>query len=87
MIVVAGLSNDKDVEKISEIIRKKADKIVLTQAKSERAMDVSTARKYFANALIVKNSKKALEYAKKIANKEDLILAAGSIFMIGEIIP
>ena len=38
------------------------------------------------SAAIVKNSKKALAYAKKIANKRDLIVVTGSIYMVGEII-
>ena len=33
-----------------------------------------------------KNPKNALAYAKKIAGKNDLVVVAGSIYMVGELI-
>jgi len=83
LIVVLGFSKDKDVKAISKII--KADKIILTQANNERAMEIETIKKYFKNKTMITDSKKALEYAKKIAGKKDLILIAGSVYLVGEI--
>ena len=88
LILVMGFSRDKDVKKISNIIEssKKIKKIVLTQAHNERAMPTEKAKKYFKNAISIKNPKKALNYAKKIAKKNDLVLVAGSIYLAGELI-
>ena len=36
---------------------------------------------------IINDSKKALNYARKITGKNDLVVAAGSIYLVGEIIP
>jgi len=45
-----------------------------------------TIKKYFdKNPIIIKNPKKAFEYAKKVAGKKDLVLIAGSIFLVGEL--
>jgi len=89
LILVVGFSKNKDVNKISEIIEiNKIKKIILTQANNERAMAIKEAKQYFKNnknLKMIKDSKKALQYAKKIANKEDLILVAGSIYLIGEV--
>ena len=38
------------------------------------------------NKKIIKKPKKALTYAKKIADKKDLVVVAGSIYMVGEIV-
>ena len=84
LVLVVGFSIKKDIAKISKIII--ADKIILTQADNERAAKIKDFKKYFKNPIIIKNSKKALSYSKKISTKNDLILVAGSIYMIGEII-
>lgn len=89
LILVIGFSRDKDVKKISKIIgsSKKIKRIVLTQAHNEMAMPAEKAMEYFNKKAIIKNnSKNALEYAKKIAEKNDLVLVAGSIYLAGELI-
>ncbi|MBI2651048.1 bifunctional folylpolyglutamate synthase/dihydrofolate synthase [Candidatus Woesearchaeota archaeon] len=86
LIVVAGFSNDKDIKKISEIIKPKAEQIILTKSKSHKAADTSLIKKYFNNPIIIKNPKNALNYAKKTASKKDLVLVTGSIYMIGEVV-
>jgi len=88
LIMILGFSKDKDVYKMSKKINLNADKIILTQANNERAANIEDIKKYFnKKSKIVKNSKKALDYAKKITGKNDLILVAGSIYLIGELNP
>jgi len=84
LIAVLGFSADKDIKSISKTI--KADKIILTQADNERSAKVDKVKKYFNKCIIIKNSKTALNYAKKTAKKDDLILVAGSIYMVGELV-
>jgi len=88
LILVVGFSKEKDVYKMSKIINSnKVKKIILTQADNERAMEVNSIKQYFKNnSKIIKNSKKALKYAKKIRDKNDLILVTGSIYLIGELL-
>lgn len=86
LIIVIGFSKDKDIGKISKIISPLADKIILTKSNNERAAEPIMIKKYFKNSIIIKNPKKALVYAKKIAGKKDLVLVAGSIFLVGEVI-
>ena len=84
LIVVAGFSKDKNIKEISKVL--KADKIILTKAKNEKAYSPNLIKKYFKKPIVIENPAKALEFAKKTAKKEDLILVTGSIYMIGEII-
>ena len=85
LIAVLGFSNDKDIKTISKIIKPKANKIILTKSSNQRASEPETIKKYFKNPVIIKNPKKAFEYAKKVAGKKDLVLIAGSIFLVGEL--
>jgi len=84
LILVVGFSDDKDIKKISKII--KANKTIITKSKNERSADPKIIKKYFNNSIIINNPNKALKYAKKIKGKNDLILITGSIFMVGELL-
>ena len=84
LIAVLGFSSDKDVKTIAKII--KVDKLILTEAANERAAKLENIKRYFKNYTAIKNSKKALKYAKKIAKRDDLILIAGSIYLVGELV-
>ena len=84
LILVLGFSEDKDIKKISKIF--KPNKTILTKSNNIKAIEPSKIKKYFNNPIIINSPKKALKYAKSIANKNDLILITGSIFLVGELI-
>tara|TARA_Y100000310_G_scaffold141404_1_gene140867 strand:+ start:58 stop:327 length:270 start_codon:yes stop_codon:yes gene_type:complete len=89
--MVVGFSKDKNIKTISKIINSniKNKKIILIQANNERALTIKDAIPYFKdmrNLKIINSSKEALNYAKKIAKKDDLILITGSIYLVGELI-
>ena len=83
LIIIVGFLKDKDIKSISKII--KSDKIIITKPKYERAAEPLKIKKYFNNAIIINDTKKALKYAKEIADKKDLILVTGSIYVVGEV--
>jgi len=85
LILVTGFSDDKDIKNISKII--KADKVIITKSGNFKAAEPKTIKRHFnKNSIIIKNPKNALNYAKKIASKKDLILITGSIFLVGELL-
>ena len=87
LILVVGISIDKDIKKIINMLNPIADYFILTKSKYHRAADPKFLSKYVKKEFkIIKDNKKALNFAKKTANKEDLILVTGSIFVVGEII-
>jgi len=88
LILLVGFSKDKDVKKISQIIssNKKIGRIILTQSNNEKSMPIEDAKRYFKDGIAIRNSKKALECAKKTAKKNDLVLVCGSIYLLGKII-
>lgn len=89
LILGIGILKDKDVDSMIEAITTLADVVVVTEVNSPRKMDVNTLAdkisKYNDNILVEKNINKALEKTLEIANKEDIIVFSGSIYLIGDI--
>jgi len=93
LILVLGISSDKDIKGICERICPLADKIILTQANSPRAADVNDIGKiiHVTMSHVIKSQviktisvKEAKKIAFRLAEKEDLILVTGSLFVVGE---
>ena len=87
---VLGGPHDKDVESILSKIVSIADYIVVTKSSNERACEPSELKKIigklgYKNEMFVKKQiPDAIEYAKSIAKKDDLICITGSLFTVGE---
>jgi len=99
LILVLGISSDKDIKGICQELCPLADEIILTQASNPRAACVDDIEKIIraqgtclpagrtghrAQVIKSKNVKEAKERALHIAKKEDLILVTGSLFVVGE---
>ncbi len=86
LILVLGISSDKDIEGICSETYDLADEIVLTKADNLRATEPGSLVKYFngKEVHITDNVKEAKELAYHLAKKEDLILVCGSLFVVGE---
>jgi dihydrofolate synthase/folylpolyglutamate synthase len=87
LIVILGLSGDKDIRGVCEELSTIADEFVITRAGVERAANPGTIRGYLRGqkAIITSDVKEALGVALRNASSNDLILATGSFFVIGEI--
>ncbi|MBU1911934.1 MAG: bifunctional folylpolyglutamate synthase/dihydrofolate synthase [Candidatus Omnitrophica bacterium] len=88
LICVFGISSDKDIKGVSGILDAAGDIIILTEAKDNpRAENVSKLKDYFQSSRPriqeIKDADEALGKAIKIADKEDLILVTGSLFVVG----
>ncbi len=86
LILVLGISSDKDIKGICSEIYDLADKIILTKTDNPRATEPADLVKYFngKEAHITSNVKEAKIQALLLAKKEDLILICGSLFVVGE---
>ena len=87
LILVIGILKDKDVKGIIKIIEPLADAVIIAKPKTERAAEPEAIAKYVKKEQrVIADSKEALSYAKSIAKSNDLILVAGSIYLVGEIL-
>ena len=92
LILVLGISNDKDIAGVCSQVCPSADKIILTQADNPRAANVAMVKRIImslhrdARSPVIET--KAVKQAKvevlKMAGKEDLVLVTGSLFVVGE---
>jgi dihydrofolate synthase/folylpolyglutamate synthase len=87
LILLLGLCRDKDVESVCGELAPAASEIVLTKASADRAMDPHVIRGYIRGkkVSITSDVREALGTALRLAKKNDLILATGSFYVIGEV--
>jgi len=88
LILVFGVSRDKDIKGMVSQLLPLAHKIILTCADNPRAAMPGYLKKYFPaegkEIFITVGVKEAKNLALKIAKAEDLILVTGSLFVVGE---
>jgi dihydrofolate synthase/folylpolyglutamate synthase len=86
LILILGISQDKDIKGICNRLYDLADEVVLTRASNPRASSPEILADYFNSKpkYITKNVKQAKKRVRSIAKSEDLILVTGSLFVVGE---
>ena len=88
VILVMGISEDKDVQAISNHLKDSAAHIILTRARHPRAHSFTPTegKNYFGDKPfeIIEDLPKALEKALQIAGPQDVILVTGSLFIVAE---
>jgi len=85
LILVLGISSDKDIRGICKTLEPLADEIILTSAATARAAAPQKLARYFNRKLYLTQSvKEAQLLAGSLSSKRDLILVTGSLFVVGE---
>ncbi len=89
LILIFSALADKDYRKMIQKIAPLAERIILTQLQTGRAVPVSNIYEYVKKigykAVITENVTKSVELALELAGEEDMICAAGSLYLIGEL--
>lgn len=89
LILAIAILKDKDVDHMIGKLVPLADAIIATEVNMPRKLDAeSLARKikeYNENVYIEKDIKAAIDKSLSLANKGDLILFGGSLYLIGEV--
>jgi dihydrofolate synthase/folylpolyglutamate synthase len=86
LILILGVSSDKDIKGIAGEFYNLADKVILTKANNSRAANPGILAGYFRgkDKYITDSVAKAIRLAKRLAKKDDLMLVTGSLFVVGE---
>lgn len=88
LFIVLGISADKDVNEVLSHLPKEAE-YAFTKAHLPRALDPiqlkAMAGTHQLNGDIFENVNEGIQHFKNKANKNDLILVCGSIFVVGEV--
>jgi len=87
LYLIIGFLKDKDHKSMLKELIPLADRTILVKPKIPRALEPKILEKCVKkDYIIIKDTKKALKYAKNIVKKDDLILVTGSIYVVGEVI-
>lgn len=89
LILVFSALEDKDYCRMLQKVLPLADEIILTQLQAKRAVPVAKISEYVKkkgrNAVITENVAEAIKRAFDLADERDMICAAGSLYLAGEI--
>ena len=87
LILVLGISKDKDIKGICEELAPSADEIIITKSEIKRAEEPAAIGRFIKNknVILTKSVCEAMEKAKAIAVDNDMIVVAGSFFVVGEV--
>ena len=86
LILILGISRDKDIKGISDELKGLADEVILTCADNPRASSPADLKPYFRGkkTYLTKNLKEAKKLALSVSGEKGLILVTGSLFILGE---
>lgn len=86
LILVLGISKDKDIKGICSQFYDLADEVILTKADNPRASEPESLAQYFSgkDIYLTTGVKRAIKLAKQKAKEKDLVLITGSLFVVGE---
>ena len=86
--LVVGVGQDKDAAGVLASLSEMAENVILTKAQlSPRATDPADLQKLVRNAFVVEKPSEALEHAVEVTEIGEVILVAGSLYLIGEVRP
>lgn len=89
LILILGISRDKDIKGICSVLQKISDIIILTKANHPRATPISYLKKFISKSKnkkihLIEEVENALALAVKEAKKNDLVLVTGSLFVVAQ---
>ena len=86
LILILGISSDKDISGICRQLNGWVNQAILTRAKSSRAESPQALAQHFTTNIhsCISGVREALQRALKMAQVKDLILVTGSLFVVGE---
>lgn len=87
--LIYGSSSDKPIAQIAEILFPCTDRVVLTASRVTRSISpedlLNIVGRYHNDVTVQPTIETALEWVEQHAGPEDLVVVAGSIFLVGEV--
>lgn len=89
LTILIGMLEDKDIDGVLEILMPRFNKAVVTTPDSPRAISSEILKekisKYVSNVVEKKEIEDAVNYTLRNASEDDIIISAGSLYMIGAV--
>lgn len=90
LILIVGILEDKDIQRMLTTIVPISDVVIVTKSKNARACEPAALKDrikeigYTKDLFVEKSLPKAIDHAKVMAGKKDVICISGSLFTVGE---
>ena len=90
LVLVVGILEDKDIQRMLSVIIPVSDVVIVTKSKNARACEPTALKDrikeigYTKDLFVEKSLPKAIDHAKVMAGKKDVICISGSLFTVGE---
>ena len=86
-VLLTGMMRDKQIERCSAIFQSFSDRVVTTQVDWPRAISAEELKNvYGGEALACPDVAQGLQTALRLAGEDGLIIAAGSVYLAGDVI-
>ena len=89
MTLLIGMLKDKDIDSVLSLLMDKFDKVITTTPNSDRAISCEELKdkvqKYVDDVIAIPNIEDAVKYTLENAKDDDIIISAGSLYMIGTV--
>lgn len=89
LTMLIGMLEDKDIDGVLEILMPRFNKVIVTTPDNPRAISSKLLKekisKYVANVVEKKEIEDAVNYTLESSNEDDIIISAGSLYMIGTV--
>lgn len=85
VVLLTGMMQDKQVEACASIFKEFSDYVVTTNVNWPRAVHAKELQNYYKNAIAVEGVENALRHARGLAGKDGVVVAAGSIYLAGDV--
>ncbi|OPJ56391.1 bifunctional folylpolyglutamate synthase/dihydrofolate synthase [Alkalithermobacter paradoxus] len=86
---VLGMLKDKDADGVIEILMPRTKKIITTKPNSDRSLTAQELKekinKIGRDSIAIDDISKAIEYAVDTSKEDEVVIFAGSLYMIGEV--
>ena len=86
LITIIAIMDRKNHEDMTKFMRSKSDLLIVTSNGDSNSTSIDILSKEANADQAFEDIDHALAYAKKIANPDDLILIAGSLYLVGEVL-
>ena len=87
--LLIGMLEDKDIDGVLEILMPYFNKVITTTPDNDRAINCETLKekisKYVDDVVAISNIEDAVNYTLRNAKEDDVIISAGSLYMIGTV--
>ena len=89
-ILIVGILSDKQYDKMINELAEIADVVIVTEVENDRSLpaeDLEDAISAVKEIIVEKDCRKAFDIALEMAEEDDIILAAGSLYLLGDLRP